>query len=66
MYSYANPPKPVHIPGTTKGEELATRKGPEPGRNPNARSYRSARDSTGINPRKRQPILPIMPNLPPS
>ena len=66
MSSYANPPKPVHIPGTAKGEEVATRKGKEPGRSSDGRSYRSARDSTGINPQKRQPILPIMPSMPPS
>ena len=60
-------PQPVHVPGTSKGEELVFEKGQEPGRGEGrGRSYRSARDSTGINAKDRQPIHPSMPNLPPS
>jgi hypothetical protein len=64
--SYSKPPQPVHIPGTKKGEEMALEK-KEPGRgHDNRRNYRSARDSTGINPESRQPIDPSMPNIPPA
>jgi hypothetical protein len=58
-------PQPVHVPGTPKGEELAL-KGREPGRDPNRKYYRSARDSTGINADKREPIVPGMANIPPA
>ncbi len=58
-------PVPDHTPGTAKGEEQAL-SSREPGRNPDRKNYRSARDSTGINPDKRNPILPIMPNIPPA
>jgi len=65
--SHATPPQPIHVPGTTRGEELALRKGKEPGRKrENARNYRSARDSTGINANQRGPIHPDMPSMPPS
>jgi len=65
--AYATPPQPVHIPGTNRGEELALNKGKEPGRTQGTtRNYRSARDSTGINPGKRRPILPDMPSIPPA
>jgi hypothetical protein len=63
--SFPHPPDPVHIPGTSKGEECALQKGREPGRG-QGKQYRSARDSTGINPQNRQPIHPDMPNIPPS
>ncbi len=60
-------PQPVHVPGTMKGEEMVVKQGSEPGRGAaQGRSYRSARDSTGINAHLRQPIHPSMPNLPPS
>jgi hypothetical protein len=59
-----HPPEPTHIPGTSKGEERALA-GREPGRGV-GRHYRTARDSTGINPQARQPIHPDMPNLPPA
>jgi len=60
------PPQPVHIPGTVKGEELALTK-KEPGRKiANGRNYRTARDSTGINAHSREPIDPSMPNIPPA
>jgi hypothetical protein len=62
--SFPHPPEPVHIPGTAKGEESSLN-GKEPGRG-QGKQYRSARDSTGINPENRQPIHPAMPNIPPS
>jgi hypothetical protein len=58
-------PQPVHVSGTAKGEEMAL-KGREPGRDPNAKSYRSARDSTGINADQREPIVLGMGNIPPA
>ncbi|HZQ45914.1 MAG TPA: hypothetical protein VFC07_02785 [Verrucomicrobiae bacterium] len=58
------PPEPVHIPGIHKGEEMVFEHGHEAGRGGKG-SYRSARDSTSINPRSRQPISPAMPNIPP-
>ena len=63
--SFPHPPEPVHISGTSKGEELALNKGKEPGRGV-GKQYRSSRDSTGINPQDRQPILPEMPGTPPA
>jgi hypothetical protein len=65
--SHTVPPQPIHVPGTSKGEELALRS-KEPGRRQgNGRNYRSARDSTGINASARRPILPdLMPSIPPS
>lgn len=58
-------PQPSHIPGANKGEEQAL-KSREPGRDLNRKNYQSARDSTGINADKRQPISPDMPNIPPA
>jgi Thioredoxin-like proteins and domains len=49
----------------SKGEEQAL-KSREPGRDPNRKNYRSARDSTGINADKREPIVPGMGNIPPA
>ena len=60
------PPRPIHIPGTQKGEELVRKKGREPGRNEKGHTYRSARDSTGINPDSEGPIDPRMPDMPPA
>jgi hypothetical protein len=61
------PPKPVHIAGTSRGEEMVLNKGSEPGRGDGqTQPYRSARDATGINPAARQPIDPRMPNIPPA
>jgi hypothetical protein len=61
------PPQPVHVPGTSKGEEVVQRNGREPGREEcGSRYYRSARDSTSINPRDWDPIDPRSPNLPPA
>lgn len=62
-----DPPKPVHIKGTPKGEELVIRKGREPGRGvKGARGYRTARDSTSQCPESREPIDPSMPSIPPA
>jgi len=58
-------PQPVHVSGTRKGEEQAL-KSREPGRDPNRKNYRTARDSTGINADKREPIVPGMGNIPPA
>jgi hypothetical protein len=61
------PPKPVHVPGTRKGEEMVLRKGREPGRHERAaRGYRSARDSTSLNAEARDPIDPRSPCIPPA
>ncbi len=65
MGRYKEPPRPVHVPGIHKGEEYALTAGREPGRGCRGQ-YRSARDSTGINPENRQPIHPAMPNIPPA
>ncbi len=58
------PPQPTHVEGTKRGEEAGFRK--EPGRDLHAKNYRSARDSTGINASRREPINPKMANLPPA
>jgi hypothetical protein len=61
-----DPPKPTHIVGTNKGEELVRTHGPEPGRRvPGSRSYRTSRDATGINAKDRRPIDPRSPQIPP-
>jgi hypothetical protein len=51
-----------HTPGTSRGEEVVTKKGPEPGRETGTRT---ARDSTSIDPKARDPIDPRMPHMPP-
>ncbi len=61
-----NPPHPNHVAGVGKGEELATKKGREPGRKSGRESYRTARDSTGINADARKPIHPDSPEIPPA
>lgn len=61
---HSKPPEPVHVPGIYKGEEHVFDHGREPGRG--GEPYRTARDSTGINAKEHGPILPVMPNLPPS
>jgi hypothetical protein len=58
-----HPPQPVHVAGMAKGEEKALHT-KESGRGA-GKDYRDARDATGINAKQRQPILPIMPHLPP-
>jgi hypothetical protein len=59
------PPKPVHIAGTARGEKAISKKGKEPGRGTSP-PYRTARDSTSINPEAQGPIDPRMPHLPPA
>jgi hypothetical protein len=59
------PPEPNHVSGVHKGEEYALEKGREHGRGC-AGQYRSARDSTSINPEKHGPIHPAMPSIPPA
>ncbi len=61
----SKPPVPDHVAGTPKGEEQAL-SSREPGRDPSRKYYRSARDSTGINADKREPIVPAMANIPPA
>lgn len=61
----SNPPQPNHTPGTPKGEELALTSR-EPGRDPHRKHYQSARDSTGVDAKNRNPIHPDMPNIPPA
>jgi hypothetical protein len=58
------PPEPVHVPGIIRGEEYVLKYGRERGRG-GAGNYRSARDSTSINPDKQAPIHPAMPSIPP-
>ncbi len=60
-----SPPEPVHVPGIARGEEHATKKGREAGRGAPGQ-YRSARDSTSINPDQHAPIHPAMPSIPPA
>ena len=59
------PPQPTHVPGMKKGEEFVLEKGHEAGRG-DLRQYRSARDSTSINPEHHKPILAEMPSIPPA
>ena len=62
-----NPPKPVHVAGTHKGEELVMRRGRESGRGKQgSKGYRTARDSTSVNADSREPIDPRMPEMPPA
>ncbi|HEY3628398.1 MAG TPA: hypothetical protein VGL00_19075 [Terracidiphilus sp.] len=56
------PDSPAHVPGTHRGEEWARWK-TEPGRETEAST---ARNATGINAKKREPIDPRMPHLPPA
>lgn len=52
-----------HTEGTTRGEEVVLKKGREPGRE--GGKTRTARDSTSINSKARDPIDPRMPHMPP-
>jgi hypothetical protein len=56
---------PAHTPGTPKGEERVIREGLEAGRRLKP-PHRTARDSTSINAKAREPIDPRMPELPPA
>lgn len=67
MLNRRHPPKPIHVPGAHKGEELVSRRGREPGRQErHARGYRSSRDSTSVNAANERPIDPRMPEMPPA
>ena len=61
-----DPPKPVHVRGTRRGERLVAEDGREPGRHMAGPAYRTARDSTGLNPEEMEPIDPSMPHIPPA
>lgn len=65
MEKNSKPPDPVHVPGIAKGEEHVIIHGHEHGRGGRG-SYRTARDSTSINPDARAPIHPAMPSIPPA
>ena len=52
-----------HTPGTSRGEEMKRRKGPEPGRE---KGFRTARDSTSVGASSKDPIDPRMPHIPPA
>lgn len=60
------PTVPAHVPGTMKGEEMVLDKGREPGRGRSRKSYRTARDSTGIRARNMGPIDRRMIPIPPA
>jgi hypothetical protein len=67
MNTRYNPPKPTHVPGTNKGEEMVRKRGREPGREETGvRGYRSSRDSTSVNAESAGPIDPRMPEMPPA
>ncbi len=64
---------PAHTPGTTKGEDVKSRDGKEPGREDTGTTHAdrpagtsTARDSTGINPEEVSPVDPNSPNMPPA
>ncbi len=59
------PPNPEHVEGIHRGEEYAIKEGREAGRGC-AGQYRSARDSTSVNPSTHAPIHPAMPSIPPA
>jgi hypothetical protein len=56
------PDTPTHVRGLEKGNE-GKRVGTQPGHHKDGTA--SARRSTGVNAHKHEPILKIMPNLPP-
>lgn len=55
--------KPAHVAGVRRGNHRGLYKH-QPGHRPDDRS--TARRSTGINARRRDPVLPDMPNLSPA
>ena len=60
-----NPPRDIvaHQRGVHSGEQWTAKGGKEPGREG---KVRTARDSTSINAKSRDPIDPRMPYLPPA
>ncbi len=65
MKRFKEPPKPTHVPGIHRGEEYALEEGRDHGRG-NRFQYRTARDSTSINPQTHEAIHPAMPSIPPA
>jgi hypothetical protein len=59
----AGPETPAHVPGIRSGNDPRPHE-TAPGHLPDGRS--TARRSTGINARDREPIQPDMPNLSPA
>ena len=60
-----DPPAGTHVAGVTKGEERGS-KGAGAGRGEKEKKgYRSAADSTGVNPKGQAPIDPKMTQQPP-
>jgi hypothetical protein len=57
------PDKPAHVPGIRRGNHKGLYKR-QPGHRRDDRS--TARRSTGINARHRDPVMPDMPNLSPA
>ncbi len=62
-HARAKPTTPTHVPGTHSGNAPGNYED-SPGHSPEG--YSTARRSTGINAKDRDPILPEMPNLSPS
>jgi hypothetical protein len=60
---HVKPDKPAHTPGVSSGNSTGHYQR-QPGHLPDGRS--TARRSTGIHARARNPILPGMPNLSPA
>lgn len=56
------PDTPSHVSGNKQGNSKGSY-GKQPGHHQDGTA--DARRSTGIDPRRRDPILPVMPNLPP-
>jgi hypothetical protein len=56
------PDTPAHVKGNPEGNAPGNFE-KQPGHHPDGTV--DARRSTGINPRSRDPIAPVMPNLPP-
>ena len=57
------PDAPSHVSGVHQGNQGSQEPESQPGHHPDGTV--DARRSTGINPKRHDPILPIMPNLPP-
>ena len=60
--SHVKPDGPGHVPGIRQGN---TTRGTDKQVGHHTDHTADARRSTGIQPKKHDPILPIMPNLPP-
>jgi hypothetical protein len=62
-HQQTSPDAPSHTTGVHRGEHQSGQSAS--GRNP-ALTTRKSRDATSVNPDKRAPIDPRMPNLPPA